>query len=103
MEKNEKRMLSAYSIIIILIFILGFASHILPQAKFVSETLVDGSGVIPAKISDILMSPILGFADAIDVCIFVIVLGGFLAIIEKTEALETGIKVLVQKLKVVVQ
>ncbi|MBR2588722.1 MAG: YfcC family protein [Bacilli bacterium] len=99
MEKNEKRMLSAYSIIIILIFILGFASHLLPQAKFVSETLVDGSGVIPAKISDILMSPILGFADAIDVCIFVIVLGGFLAIIEKTEALETGIKVLVQKLK----
>ena len=45
------------------------------------------------------MSPILGFENAIDVCIFVIILGGFLAIVTKTGALETGIKVLVQKLK----
>lgn len=99
MEKNKKKMLSAFSIIIILIFVLGFSSHLLPHAQIVGEELVNGSGVIPAKISDILMAPILGFADAIDVCIFVIVLGGFLAIVAKTEALETGIKVLVQKLK----
>lgn len=99
MKENQKKMLSAFSIIIILIFILGFASHLLPQAQMINDELVNGSGVIPAKISDILMSPILGFADAIDVCVFVIVLGGFLAIVAKTEALETGIKVLVQKLK----
>lgn len=99
MEKNKKKMLSAFSIIIILIFVLGFSSLLLPHAQIVGEEVVNGSGVIPAKISDILMAPILGFADAIDVCIFVIVLGGFLAIVAKTEALETGIKVLVQKLK----
>ena len=45
------------------------------------------------------MSPILGFESAIDVSIFVMVLGGFLAVINRTGALETGIKVLVQKLK----
>lgn len=99
MNKEKKRMLSAFSIIMILIFILGFLSHMLPQAHFVENEIVDGSGVVPAKISDILMAPILGFADAIDVCIFVIVLGGFLRIVAKTEALENGIKVLVQKLK----
>ena len=99
MKKEQKRMLSAFSIIMILIFILGFLSHMLPQAQFIKEDIIDGSGVVPAKISDILMSPILGFADAIDVCIFVIVLGGFLRIVAKTEALENGIKVLVQKLK----
>lgn len=99
MKKEQKRMLSAFSIIIILIFILGFLSHTLPQAQFIKDELIDGSGVVPAKISDILMAPILGFADAIDVCIFVIVLGGFLRIVAKTEALENGIKVLVQKLK----
>lgn len=99
MKNERKKILSAFSIIMILIFILGFASHILPQAQFSGEELIDGSGVVPAKISDILMSPILGFADAIDVCIFVIVLGGFLRIVSKTEALENGIKVLVQKLK----
>ena len=60
--------------------------------------IVDGSGVIGAQLSQILMAPILGFADAIDVCIFIMMLGGLLAVVAKTKALETGIKLLVQKL-----
>ncbi|MBO7131911.1 YfcC family protein [Candidatus Saccharibacteria bacterium] len=60
--------------------------------------MVDGSGVIGAELYQILMAPILGFADAIDVCIFVMVLGGFLAIMAKTKALETSIKILVRKM-----
>ncbi len=98
-KSKNKVMLSAFSIILILIFALGILSYILPIAQFNGDTIVNGSGVVRAKISDILMSPILGFENAIDVCIFVIILGGFLAIVTKTGALETGIKVLVQKLK----
>ena len=98
-KKKNKVMLSAFSIILILIFALGILSYILPVAEFSGDTIVNGSGVVRAKLSDILMSPILGFENAIDVCIFVIILGGFLAIVTKTGALETGIKVLVQKLK----
>lgn len=98
-KTKNKVMLSAFSIILILIFALGVLSYILPIAQFNNGTIVNGSGVVRAKISDILMSPILGFENAIDVCIFVIILGGFLAIVTKTGALETGIKVLVQKLK----
>ena len=98
-KTKNKVMLSAFSIILILIFALGILSYILPIAQFNGDTIVNGSGVVRAKISDILMSPILGFENAIDVCIFVIILGGFLAIVTKTGALETGIKVLVQKLK----
>ncbi len=98
-KKKNKVMLSAFSIILILIFALGVLSYILPIAQFNGDAIINGSGVVRAKISDILMSPILGFENAIDVCIFVIILGGFLAIVTKTGALETGIKVLVQKLK----
>ena len=98
-KKKKKTMLSAFSIILILIFGLGILSHLLPNAKFVGETIVNGSGTVGAKLSDILMSPILGFEDAVDVSIFIMVLGGFLAVINKTGALETGIKALVQKLK----
>lgn len=58
----------------------------------------DGSGVEGAELYQVLMAPILGFENAIDVCIFVMVLGGFLAIMAKTKALETGIKILVKKL-----
>ena len=99
MTKRKKFMLSAFSIIFLLIIGLAILSHILPDAKFVGDVLVDGSGTVGAKLSDVLLSPVLGFADAVDVCIFVFILGGFLAIITKTGALETGIKVLVNKLK----
>ncbi len=60
--------------------------------------IVDGSGVVGAHLYQILIAPILGFADAIDVSIFIMMLGGLLAVVAKTKALETGIKLLVQKL-----
>ena len=63
-----------------------------------SCAIVDGSGVEGAALYQILMAPILGFADAIDVCIFIMMLGGLLAVVARTKALETGIKLLVQKL-----
>ena len=60
--------------------------------------IVDGSGVVGAQLYQVLIAPILGFENAIDVCIFVMVLGGFLAVMAKTKALETGIKILVNKM-----
>ncbi len=60
--------------------------------------IVDGSGVVGAKLWQVLMAPIFGFENAIDVCIFIMVLGGFLAVVAKTKALEKGIKLLVKKL-----
>ena len=97
--KKKKFVLTSFSIIFIIIVLLGIISHLLPKASFVGEDIVNGSGVVGAKISDILSAPILGFQDAADVCIFILVLGGLLAIVTKTGALETGIKVLVKKLK----
>ena len=98
-KKKTKVMLSSFSIILILIFGLGILSHVLPDAQFVDEQIVNGSGTVGAKLSQVLMSPILGFEDAIDVGIFIMMLGGLLAVVNKTGALETGIKVLVRKLK----
>lgn len=63
-----------------------------------TEVLKNGSGTVGATLSQVLKAPILGFENAIDVAIFIMILGGFLKIIDKTKALETGIKVLVQKL-----
>ena len=101
MAKNKKRkgFITAFSIILILIFLLGGITYLLPEAKFIGESIVDGSGVVRATIPDIIMAPILGFENAIDVSIFVLVLGGFLATVARTQALETGIQVLVKKLK----
>jgi len=60
--------------------------------------IVDGSGVVGAELYQVLMAPIFGFEDAIDVCIFIMMLGGFLAVVARTKALENGIKLLVKKL-----
>lgn len=98
-KKKRKGFITAFSIILILIFLLGLLTYLLPAAQFDGDTIVNGTGVVRASISDILMSPILGFENAIDVCIFVLILGGFLAVVGKTKALETGIQVLVKKLK----
>lgn len=97
--KNKKFVLSSFSIILLIIIFLGLITHFLPTASFVGEEIVNGSGVVAASLSDILLAPILGFKDAIDVCIFIFILGGFLAIVNGTGALETGIKVLIKKMK----
>ncbi len=99
MKSKKKGFLTSFSIILIMIFALGIISHLLPKAEFIGEEIVNGSGVVGASLSDILMAPILGFENAIDVSIFVLILGGFLAVVSKTKALETGIQVLVRKLK----
>ncbi len=98
-KQRKKVMLTSFSIILIIIFVLGIVSHLLPEATFINDEIVNGSGVVGAKLSDILMSPFLGFEDAVDVAIFVMILGGLLKVVDKTKAFETGIEVLVKKLK----
>lgn len=80
-KKRKKVLLSSFSIILILIFVLGIISHLLPNAKFVGEEIINGSGTVGAKLSQVLMAPILGFEDAIDIAIFIMVLGGLLKVI----------------------
>ena len=98
-SSKTKSRITAFTIIFCIIIALGIISWLLPDAEFIDSTIVDGSGVVAASLSDILMAPILGFEDAVDVSIFILVLGGLLAIVTKTGALEQGIKVLVKKLK----
>ena len=98
-SKKRGLALSAFTIILLLIFLLAILTHFLPAAQFNGEELIDGSGVIGATLSQTFLAPILGFADAIDICLFVLILGAFLKIVTKTGALETGIEVLIRKLK----
>jgi len=98
-KKKRKEFITAFSIIFILIYLLGAITYVLPQAKFAGDAIVNGTGVVRATLPDVLMAPLRGFGDAIDVCIFVLILGGFLAIVARSKALETGIQVLVKKLK----
>ena len=101
-KKKKERFslsLSSFTIILILIFILAGVTHLLPNAKFEGEEIIAGSGVVGATLSQTLLSPVKGFVDAIDICVFVLILGAFLKIVNETQAIETGIQSLVKKLK----
>ena len=52
--------------------------------------------VRPATLADITTAPFLGFVDAVQVCLFVLVLGGFIGLVNKTGALDAGIGALVR-------
>lgn len=98
---KKKRMsfsLSAFTIILILIFLLAASTHLLPSAKFDGDKIINGSGVVGATLSQALLAPVKGFGDAIDICVFVLILGAFLKIVNSTNAIETGIQVLIKKL-----
>ncbi|MGH2096209.1 YfcC family protein, partial [Enterococcus faecalis] len=55
--------------------------------------------VVGAKLCDIIMAPFNGFKDAIEINIFILVLGRFLNIVTQTAALEAVIQSVVKKLK----
>ena len=101
-EKSKKKRisfsLSAFTIILILIYLLAAATHLLPTASFDGDKIVNGSGVVGATLSQALLAPIKGFGDAIDICVFVLILGSFLKIVNSTNSIETGVQVLIKKL-----
>ncbi len=97
-KKRASFSLSAFTIILLLIFILALITHLLPTAIMDNEELVNGSGVVGATLSQTLLAPVQGFGDAIDICVFILILGSFLKVVNSTNAIETGIQVLIKKL-----
>ena len=89
--KKKRGMPSSFTILLALLAIVAIVTVI------VSGT--SGGEVTAARLSDFCTAPIKGFADALPVCLFVMILGGFLGMMTETGALDNGIAVLVQKLK----
>lgn len=89
--KKKRGMPSSFTILLALLAIVAVITVI------VSGT--SGGEVTAARLSDFCTAPIKGFADALPVCLFVMILGGFLGMMTETGALDNGIAVLVQKLK----
>lgn len=106
--KKKKEPISSFSILLILLVVLAAVSWVASMAT--------GGTVTGASLSNILTAPIYGFTGApdgivesaanpdtfpggaLEVCFFVMILGGFLGVMTKTGALDNGIAVLVKKL-----
>ncbi|WP_159739722.1 YfcC family protein [Vibrio atypicus] len=101
---------SAYTILMILTVLMAILTWVIPAGQYQMETnetlgrMVPMVGTYqtvdsnPQGIVDILMAPIQGFYDpgsyvarAVDVALFVLVIGGFLAVVTQTGAIDAGI------------
>lgn len=89
--KKKRGMPSSFTILLALLAIVAVITVI------VSGT--SGGAVTAARLSDFCTAPVKGFAAALPVCLFVMILGGFLGMMTETGALDNGIAFLVQKLK----
>ena len=89
--KKKRGMPSSFTILLALLAIVAVVT--------VSVSGTSGGAVTAARLSDFCTAPVKGFADALPVCLFVMILGGFLGMMTETGALDNGIAVLVQKLK----
>lgn len=90
-KERKKRSISAFAILLIMLVALAIITMIMSAAGV--------EGITGATLANIVNAPVDGFKEAIDICIFVLILGGFLAIITETGALDAGIAALVHKLK----
>lgn len=86
---KQKVMISSYTLLIVITLIVGLATIAL--ARFVP-------GITAASVSDILVSPISGFLDGIEVSLFLLIMGGCLGIVNHLGALDAGIAALVRAL-----
>lgn len=98
-KKRKFHMPSAFTILFGLIFLVAIAS-----IAFAGSTagMCDVDGVMEActvqaaSLSDVVMAPVAGLQDALDIVLFVLVIGGFLGVVNSTGALEAGIQRLVK-------
>lgn len=109
-RKLRLRMPSSYTIIIAIIILVAVLSYLLPGGAY---DYVDPDAVKlqpiagtyhtvesnPQGIGDVILSPITGFMEAVDIILYTLVIGGFLAVIMKTGALDAGIGHVVRKLE----
>ena len=88
-KKKKRGMPTSFTILIGCLIFVAICTWIV--AAFTPD-------VTGATLAQVMRAPFDGFKNAIDVCLFVIVLGGFLAMVNKTGALDAGIATLVRKL-----
>lgn len=110
MSKKKFQMPTAYTILISIIIAVAVLTWVIPAGQY---DLVDPSASKPQPVPgtyhvvdsnpqgiwEVINAPINGFADAQDIALFVLVIGGFLGVIMKTGAIDAGIANIVRKLK----
>jgi uncharacterized ion transporter superfamily protein YfcC len=103
---------SAFTILFIIIVIIAILTWIIPAGKYSTDkagNIISGTyravASKPQGIWDVFMAPVIGMVGdektegAISVSLFILVIGGFLGVVNKTDALNKGISSIVHRYK----
>ena len=97
MRKTKFKMPSAYTILFLLIAAVAVSTWLIPAGSYVYEDGVPVTGTYnpveqsPQGVGAVLLAAFSGFYDAVDVCLFILTVGGFLGVVMKTGAVDAGV------------
>lgn len=120
-RKKPIRMISAFSVLFGIIAIMAALTWVIPSGQYqldeegarvagtyeevpkVEEVLDEETGEVVTidrrqGLWDVVISPIKGMADKLDIIVFILILGGFLGVVMKTGALDAGLGKLLKKM-----
>lgn len=95
---KKYKMPTAFTILLGIIVVVAILTWIIPAGEYVDGTY-QRIEQIPQGLWQVISAPIAGFYDAIDIALFVLVIGGFLGIVLKTGAIDASIGTIIRKLK----
>ncbi len=104
MEKRKFRMPTAYTILFLLIILVAAATWLIPAGAYDYVDGVPQAGTYhpadpsPQGIGAVLKAAFSGFYDAVDVCVFILMVGGFLGVVMKTGAVDAGVGSIIRHL-----
>ena len=97
MEKKRFQMPTAFTILFLLIALVALATWVIPAGSYEYVDGVPQSGTYhavakaPQGLGAVVKAPFSGFYDAVDVCVFILTVGGFLGVVMKTGAVDAGV------------
>ena len=104
MGKSKFRMPTAYTILFLLIALVALSTWFIPAGSYRYEDGVPITGSYqrveqsPQGVGAVLQAAFSGFYDAVDVCIFIVMVGGFLGVVMKTGAVDAGVGAVIRAL-----
>ncbi len=104
MGKSKFHMPTAYTILLLLIILVAAATWFIPAGSYDYADDVPQAGTYhtvdpsPAGAGAVLRASFEGFYDAVDVCLFILTVGGFLGVVMKTGAIDAGVSGVIRAL-----
>ena len=105
MEQRKFRMPTAYTILFCLILLVALSTWLIPAGSYDYADGIPISGSYhavaptPQGIGAALKAAFRGFYDAVDVCVFILMVGGFLGVVMKTGAIDAGVSNVIFRLQ----